>query len=204
MTGRSQWPLVGAQEWCGQFAPMIARVGNAPKISDEDIVQEVKESTKEMMAPVTGELMPEMAYLRADLVKNLMERGMASTPAYKRIAGLVKRGLLCMGENPPMATKDGPGVYVWPAPESFVPEPVAAGRPEVCTEDTFLQLIVAAGCTSPETSKSMRALHRAACESMPMSVTTAHRLMKRLVAAGKVAVSDRGYYAVVGPEDVPE
>ncbi len=136
---------------------------------------------------------------RSEVIQGLMmEGGMASTPAYKRIAGLVRRGLLVQGtleQNPYRQPKDVAGAYLW-LPAAGVSRP--PGRPVLLDEEQFLGAVAAAG----NTPRSIRALTRAVSEHQEISAASVHRLVKRLVLSGHMASSKHGYTLTPTGEEV--
>lgn len=199
------WPTVFRDAWCGEFAAAITQAGAAPKVPDEEIVEIVRAATAPLES-TGGETKahPEEAMGRSSLITTLtMDCGISSTAAYRRIQTLVKRGLLEMGDDPPITKETGARApFLWLA-RGGIPQPAAAGRPAICTEADFLGVIAGCGALSPDSARSMRSLHKAAAETLPMSVTTAHRLLQKLVAAGSVLACEGGYYAVAPAEELP-
>ncbi len=172
-------------------------------LSDGEIIAIVKEAGGAFADE------PEQPAVRSTVVEEMVARGMNSSPAYRRLATLVRRGVLAQGEHPPHALpsyaegKPRPEkAWIWVPTESAPARAVSVGgRPSEYAPGDLLEIIRRA--TSPAAPLSLRKLHKVAENSTSMSLKTAHRLLKDLIASGLVVSTTRGYHASELGADVP-
>lgn len=202
-------------DWCGEFtSALTAGIGAVPKVSDEAILQLVHDLTDEVLGPGDRPI-PATAIAQSELVSWLTgdPHNMASTPAYKRLATMVRRGQLAKGMTPPDGMRRGKvtrGDEMVEAPEGtmfyWIPLGtkevyVPAGRPTLCSDEDFLGAMVAGGLVSEDRAVSLRGVQKAVEQGFPMSRGTVHNRVKKLVATGRILTSGAGYWTP--SEEVP-
>lgn len=173
----SAFPVVEPAWGCGRWRSTEFERGTPPKLSDEEIRDHVAKFT----CPTDGT--PPYALKRSELVNDLKEKGMTATPAIRRIATLVKRGVLQMGPNPFPRPYPTPGVYYWVADEKT---PAAPKPVEVI--DALRKM---------EKPMGVRELYRAIVQDVNVSLATLQRRLEALEMAGKAARdAESRWYAV--------
>lgn len=211
-------------DWCGEFRSAAASaLGGVPKVADEVIIGLVKEATRELREDHGDHFnLPATAMLQSALVESLTmdPHNMASTPAYKRVGTMVRRGQLCRGLEAPeglarphtfvdekrVPVPEGT-VLIWlPKAKAMPQEGVQPkGRPMAFSDDEFVGAMIQGGLVSEDRAASVRKVLRVVEQSHPMSVGTVHTRLKRLVADGRVLSSGYGYWVrpPVVEEEVP-
>lgn len=190
MTG---FPTTAETDWCGKFSAHGGlKAGTPPKLSDEAILKMVVESCQPF--EINGTTHGEAAWHRGDLVWTLWhECGMAKTPAYKRVEGLIKKGLLQCGENPFPKEGSREGLYVWPTHKPWLGQEVPAEMG--ADQEEMFVAAVRSIADSEESAVSMRGLWKKLDESLPMSLTSVHRKVHRHLETGDIVQCSAGYYA---------
>jgi hypothetical protein len=190
------WPTTKPEDFCSKFNPAVGRCSFTTKVSDEAIIQRVRE----MCTPRPGEMpdgsdTPACAYKRSHLVDEIVGMGISRTPALKRIEKLVRNGTFQQGDNPWPRKYPTPGIHIWidvaaeNAAKGATKEPSRAEN-----EAQFLSLIQGIAFNE-ETAKSLREIQRELEPQLHVSHVTIARRIGPLVAAGEVVRCPKGYYA---------
>ncbi len=174
-------------DWCARFRPAVGSVGQKPKVSDEALIKLVAGHQEPFQSPARDRPI-RVAKKRADLVTDLIEMGMSRTPALKRIEGMVRRGMFKQGDCPwPENYNYAPaGIHIW------IPDGGAgtAGEPD---NERLLEKITEATLAGPLPLRGI-------CRLLgSISLTTLHRRVAELVAAGRIVRTGAGYHVQSGP-----
>lgn len=196
--GGTGHPEVAPTDWCLKFAPTALAQGHQTKVTDERVMNIVRQYTDPSFDP-EGKPVPPMAWKRSDLVGELIDAGLTRTPALKRIDKLVRHGLLNQGDNPWPRPYPTPGIYIWPTGEIAMVKPDHPAK--VQSTDRIEEFLghIRRMAAIEDCALSLREITREIEITMDISLATASRWMNRLIAEGRAHKCEGGYYAPVAP-----